>query len=140
MTDARAMKREAGEPDRAMLPLALRTFIGTMLSRTNARAVWCAAITPAVAAWALLVPGAGAVAAAWTLVLTETLLFAGAALMVLRRTGVSPLPRFQLAILAATLLFLAVMVPTTGDWPLLLGVALGLAAAPFLKRALGHQG
>jgi 1,4-dihydroxy-2-naphthoate octaprenyltransferase len=76
----------------------------------------------------------GAMAAAWALVVTETVLFAGQALLVARRTGVAPLPPLQLAAFCfAALLIVLLTIPNSADWLLLAGIALGIAAGAFFR-------
>ncbi|MHC4549573.1 MAG: hypothetical protein ACYTEZ_12440 [Planctomycetota bacterium] len=121
----------------AMLPLALRSYVGNLLSRRATRAIWCIALAAHVTILACFVPGYGAAAAAWAVVVGETLLFAGEALVVARRTGVTPMPLLQLASFAcAALIVLLLTIPNSADWMLLAGIALGIATgAFFLPRA-----
>jgi hypothetical protein len=123
----------------ALLPLALRTFVGTLLSPGIGRLVLTYTAAMHVAVLVLLLPAFGAPVAAWSLVGAETLLFVGSALIVARRTGVTPFPTLQLgALFAAIVLLATVCVPGTPQWPLLVlilcGVALGAVLFPRMQR------
>jgi hypothetical protein len=118
----------------AMFPLALRSSIGHLLARRTTRVIWCLALAIHITLLASFVPKYGAMAAAWALVVTETILFAGQALLVARRTGVAPLPPLQLAAFCcAALLIVLLTIPHSADWLLLAGIALGIAAGTFFR-------
>jgi hypothetical protein len=118
----------------AMFPLALRSSIGHLLARRTTRVIWCLALAIHITLLASFVPKYGAMAAAWALVVTETILFAGQALLVARRTGVAPLPPLQLAAFCcAALLIVLLTIPHSADWLLLAGIALGIAAGAFFR-------
>jgi hypothetical protein len=118
----------------AMFPLALRSSIGHLLARKTTRVIWCLALAIHLTILASFVPMYGAMAAAWALVVTETVLFAGQALLVARRTGVAPLPPLQLAAFCfAALLIVLLTIPNSADWLLLAGIALGIAAGAFFR-------
>jgi hypothetical protein len=118
----------------AMFPLALRSCIGHLLARRTTRMIWCLALAVHITILASFVPKYGSMAAAWALVITETVLFAGQALLVARRTGVAPLPPLQLAAFCcAALLIVLLTIPNAADWLLLCGIALGVAAGAFFR-------
>jgi hypothetical protein len=118
----------------AMFPLALRSSIGHLLGRRTTRVIWCFALAVHLVILAGFVPTYGVMAAAWALVVTETILFAGQALLVARRTGVTPLPPLQLAAFCcAALLTVLLTIPNSADWLLLAGIALGIAAGAFFR-------
>ncbi|MHC4730199.1 MAG: hypothetical protein ACYS6Z_06340 [Planctomycetota bacterium] len=118
----------------AMFPLALRSSIGHLLARKTTRVIWCLALAVHITILASFVPTYGAMAAAWALVVTETILFAGQALLVARRTGVTPLPPVQLAAFCcAALLIVLLTIPNSAGWLLLAGIALGIAAGAFFR-------
>jgi len=118
----------------AMFPLALRSCIGHLLARRTTRMIWCLALAVHITILASFVPKYGAMAAAWALAISETVLFAGQALLVARRTGVAPLPPLQLAAFCcAALLIVLLTIPNSADWLLLGGIALGVAAGAFFR-------
>jgi hypothetical protein len=122
----------------AMFPLALRSSIGHLLARRTTRAIWCLALAIHIAILATFVPKYGAMAAAWAVVVTETMLFAGQALLVARRTGVTPMPPLRLAgFCCAALLIVLLTIPNSVDWLLLAGIALGVAAGAFFRPRKG---
>jgi hypothetical protein len=118
----------------AMFPLALRSCIGHLLARKTTRAIWCLGLAVHLTILASFVPRYGAMAAAWGLVVTETILFAGQALLAARRTGVTPLPPLQMAgFCCAALLIVLLTIPNSVDWLLLSGIALGVAAGALFR-------
>jgi len=119
----------------ALLPLALRVYIGTLLSKNASTLAWTFSSIAHLSILAFLVPTYGAAAAAWGLVVGETVLFASTTYVVARRTGAMPLPRLPLAICAAlTVVIVAWAFPVEVDWLLVAGIALGFAAGPWVWR------
>jgi len=115
----------------AMLPMALRSYAGQMLAPASKQKLWLLVASFEAVGMLLLVPSHGAVAAAWLLVVGETVLFIGSALTIAERTGVDPYPHRALAVGgAAAALVAAVAVPATNPIVLILifvfGALLGL--------------
>jgi len=107
----------------ACVPLALRTFALQLLTPRKTRLLWSVVALFHVAAVIAFVPSHGAMAAAWIVVASESMLLAGAATLIAKRTGVSPFPTRTLAVGAGTaLLICAAAVPGTGIWPFLVTV------------------
>jgi len=113
----------------AMLPLALRSYMGSLMSVRASRALWCLAAALNLAVLGFFAPEHGAIAAAWAVVAAETTLFAGSALVVSRRTGVTPLPLVQLACLLLGAVVVTLLTIPGPDYTLLIGVVLGFAGA-----------
>ena len=117
----------------AMLPLALRTYAGNLLSHHASWRLWALAVSVHVAALAAFVPSHGAMAAAWAMVGSETLLFLGSAAVIARRTGVSPFPTLHMAGLAgAAILLCALTVPSSSEWPFLVAILFGTGCGAIL--------
>ncbi len=113
----------------AMLPLALRSYLLTLLAERTARAIWSLAVAVELLLLAALVPAHGALGAAWAAVAAETILFGCSAFVVARKTGVAPLPQLQFGGLAcAMVLVLLLTLRGDADFLLLGGIALGVAA------------
>lgn len=120
----------------ALLPLALRAYLGQLLSAREARVIWFFCIFVHLGLVALLAPPFGPVGAAWALVGAETLLFASAALTLTRRTTEFPFTvgHFS-ALVSAALLVVTLTVPKTDEWPFLAAMAAGAAVgAMFFPR------
>ncbi|MEM8884464.1 MAG: hypothetical protein AAGD14_10360 [Planctomycetota bacterium] len=116
----------------ACLPIALRSFGLNLLSPRSVRSLWVLVSFFHVAALAAFVPKLGPLAAAWAVVVSETMLLVGVALLIARRTGVAPFPVQSYAIGgAACLLLFALAVPGAGIWPIIVAV-IGATAASVL--------
>jgi len=120
----------------ALFPMALRSYAGTLLSRREMRAIWGYGVAIHLMLLGLLVPGHGAAAAAWALVIAETILFGGSALVIARRTGVAPLPLLPAAVaVMVAAMFGATTIPDSPELPFLAAVLIGAAAgAAFFPR------
>ena len=113
----------------ACLPIALRSFGLHLLSVRQARNLWLLAAFFHLAALAAFVPPFGALAAAWTVVISETLLLVGVGMLIARRTGVVPFPmQTYVSGAAASLLLFALAIPNTGIWPVLVALVCATAA------------
>lgn len=113
----------------AMLPLALRSYLLSLLAERTARAIWSLAVAVELLLLAALVPSHGAIGAAWAAVTAETILFGCSAFVVARKTGVAPLPQLQLGGLAcAMVLVLLLTLRGDADFLLLGGIVVGVAA------------
>jgi hypothetical protein len=113
----------------AMLPLALRTYLLTLLAQRTARAVWSLALAVELLLLAALATAHGPLGAAWAAVVAETVLFACSAFIVARRTGVAPLAQLQLLGLAcAMILVLFLTLRGDADFLLLGGIVVGVVA------------
>ncbi|MHC4938518.1 MAG: hypothetical protein ACYTHK_06080 [Planctomycetota bacterium] len=114
----------------ACLPIALRSFGMHLISPRTLRYLWVLAAFFHLAALAAFVPFFGAMAAAWTVVVAETLLLVGLGMLITLRTGVAPFPLQTLAIgSAASLLLFALAIPGTGVWPVIVALVCGTGAA-----------
>ncbi|MHC4952474.1 MAG: hypothetical protein ACYTGZ_01170 [Planctomycetota bacterium] len=119
----------------ACVPLALRTFALHLLSPRKTTSLWMIVAFFHMAALAAFVPAHGAMAAAWIVVASETMLLAGAATVIARSTGVSPFPRRTLAVGAGSALLLcALAIPGTGLWPILVTIVVAAVTAIFFWR------
>lgn len=120
----------------AMVPLALRSYLLSLLGERVARAIWCLTVAIELLLLTALVAAHGAHGAAWAVVVAEAILFGCSAFVVARKTGVAPLPQLQLVGLAcAMVLVLFLTLRGDADFLLLGGIALGVAAgALFLPR------
>ncbi|HEX5135646.1 MAG TPA: hypothetical protein VFY93_01650 [Planctomycetota bacterium] len=113
----------------AMLPLALRTYLLTLLAERTARAIWSLAVAVELMLLAALVTAHGPIGAAWAAVVAETTLFACSAFVVARRTGVAPLAQLQLLGLACTMVLVLFLTLRGGlDFLLLGGIVVGVVA------------
>ena len=121
----------------AMLPLALRSYAGQMLSPVASTKLWLLVASFEAVGMLMLVPGHGAVAGAWLMVVGETVLFVGSALTIAERTGVDPYPHRALAVGgAAAALVAAVAVPASNPVVLALIFVFGaLLAVIFLVNS-----
>lgn len=112
----------------AMLPLALRSYLLSLLSERVSRAIWALAVAIELLLLASLAAH-GALGAAWAVVVAETTLFGCSAYVVARKTGVAPLPQLQLGGLAcAMVLVLLLTLRGDADFLLLGGIVVGVAA------------
>ncbi len=113
----------------AMVPLAFRSYLLSLLGERIARAIWSLAVAIELLLLVALVTANGALGAAWAAVVAETILFACSAFVVARKTGVAPLPQLQLLGLACVMV-LVVFLTLRGDADFLLlgGIALGVVA------------
>jgi len=119
----------------AMLPVALRSLCMHMVSTRSTRTLWMLAAFFHGAALAAFVPAFGAMAAAWIVVVVETMLLAGVGMLIARRAGVKPFPVQAYATgSAAALLLFAMAVPGTGLWPILVALVCGAGAAAVFGR------
>ncbi|MCK6459810.1 MAG: hypothetical protein L6Q95_07930 [Planctomycetes bacterium] len=120
----------------AMLPLALRAYLLTLLEERTARAIWSLAVAIELLLLVALATSHGPLGAAWAAVVAEMALFGGAAFVVARRTGVAPLAQLQLGGLAcAMVLVLFLTLRGDADFLLLGGIVVGvLAGALFWPR------
>jgi len=120
----------------ALFPMALRSYAGTLLSRKEMRAIWGYGVAVHLMLLGLLVPGHGAATAAWALVTAETILFAGSALVIARRTGVAPFPLLPAAVaVMVAAMFAATTIPDSPELPFLAAVLIGAATgAAFFPR------
>jgi hypothetical protein len=110
-----------------LLPLTLRVYMGQLLSPSARTEMWSIAAAANGLILLLFVPFFGAVAAAAALVLGETVLFVGSAMVIADRTGVAPCPRPRIAVAAGAVLLLGPLaIPAGGIW--LLVILLGLGA------------
>jgi hypothetical protein len=113
----------------AIVPLALRAYLLSLLGERVARTIWCLAVAVELLLLAALVASHGALGAAWAAVVAEMILFGGSAYVVSRKTGVTPLPQLQLLGLAcAMVLVLFLTLRGDTDFLLLGGIALGVVA------------
>ncbi len=113
----------------AMLPLALRSYLLSLLAGRTVRAIWSLAVAVEMVLLAALVSSHGPLGAAWAAVTAETILFGCSAFVVARKTGVTPLPQLQLGGLAcAMVLVLLLTLRGDADFLLLGGIVLGVAA------------
>jgi hypothetical protein len=113
----------------AMLPLALRTYLLTLLAQRTARAIWSLAVAIELLLLAALASAYGPLGAAWAAVVAETVLFGCSAFVVARRTGVAPLAQLQLLGLAcAMILVLFLTLRGDADFLLLGGIIVGVVA------------
>lgn len=107
----------------ACLPIALRCFGMNLMSGRSLRNLWILAAFFHAAALAAFVPTFGPVAAAWTIVVSETMLTLGMGVLIMGRTGFAPFPMQRFAIAAAaSLMLFAVAIPGTGIWPILVAL------------------
>jgi hypothetical protein len=120
----------------ALLPAAVRAYIGNLLSSGTTHALWIFCVTAHVTLLAVLAPTYGAVGAAWALVITETLLFAGTSVSIARRTGESPFTVGHFtAVVAAGLMLISITIPSTPEWIFLVAMVAGaVAGAIFFPR------
>jgi len=120
----------------ALLPIAVRTYIGSLLSSGTTHALWIFCVIAHVTLLAMLAPVHGAIGAAWALVITETLLFAGTSVAIARRTGESPFTVGHFtAVVAAGLMLISITIPETPEWIFLVAMAAGaVAGAVFFPR------
>lgn len=117
----------------AILPLFLRTYIGNLLSPAARRANWVYALLLHVALLGLFVDWYRIRAAAWCIVIAETVMFVAAALVVSRRTGVTPVPSALFALVSGAVLLLCMLsLPRTAEWPFLAAIGLGMAVGAVL--------
>jgi len=113
----------------AMVPLALRSYLLSLLGERISRAIWTLAVAIELLLLVALVPGNGALGAAWAAVVAETILFGCSAFVVARKTGVTPLPQVQLLGVACVMvLVLFLTLRGDADFLLLGGIALGVVA------------
>jgi hypothetical protein len=113
----------------AMVPLALRSYLLSLLGERVARAIWCLAVSIELLLLTALVAAHGATGAAWAAVVAEAVLFGCSAFVVARKTGVAPLPQLQLVGLACVMVLVLVLtLRGDADFLLLGGIALGVAA------------
>ncbi|MHC4848259.1 MAG: hypothetical protein ACYTEG_07380 [Planctomycetota bacterium] len=123
----------------ACLPIAMRSFGMHLVSTRTMRNLWFLVAFFHVAALAAFVPPFGAIAAAWVVVVSETLLLVGVGMLIARRTGVKPFPMQTFAVgSAAALMLFALAVPNTGFWPVIVALVCGTGAAVLFwpKRGL----
>ncbi len=117
----------------ALFPLALRSYADNLLPRLSARSLWALVACGHAAALAAFVPAYGPIAAAWTFVASETVLFAISALLIARSTGVAPFPTAQLAgAIGAVLVLCALSLPGNSEWPFLVSIVFGAACGALL--------
>jgi hypothetical protein len=113
----------------AMLPLALRSYLLSLLAERTARTIWSLAVAVELLLLAAFAMAHGALGAAWAAVVAETILFGCSAFVVARRTGVAPLAQLQFGGLAcAMVLVLFLTLRADADFLLLGGIALGVVA------------
>lgn len=113
----------------AMLPLALRSYLLSLLAARTARAIWSLAVAVELLLLAAFVTAHGPLGAAWAAVVAETILFGCSAFVIARRTGVAPLAQLQLGgIACAMVLVLFLTLRADADFLLLGGIALGVVA------------
>lgn len=117
----------------AMVPLALRSYLLTLLAERTARAIWSLAVALELLLLATLATAHGPLGAAWAAVVAESALFACSAFVVARRTGVAPLAQLQLGGLAcAMVLVLFLTLRGDADFLLLGGIIVGVVAGALL--------
>ncbi len=107
----------------ACLPIALRCFGMNLMSGRSKRNLWVLTAFFHAAALAAFVPTFGPLAAAWTIVVSETMLVVGIGALVMGRAGFAPFPMQKFVIAsAASLMLFAVAIPGTGLWPILVAL------------------
>jgi hypothetical protein len=113
----------------AMLPLALRCYLLSLLGGRVARTIWALAVAVELVSLAALVTPHGALGAAWAAVAAETVLFGCSAFVVARKTGVAPLPQLQLGgLVCAMVLVVLLTLRGDADFLLLCGIVVGVVA------------
>lgn len=120
----------------AVLPMSLRSYSGQMLSPTARRKLWMIAAAFQAVALLVLVPTKGMLAAPWLLVVSETVLFVGTALVISERSGITGYSRERVAAaVVGSLLLGAVALPgSTILYILLVGVFAALVGIIWLPR------
>ena len=107
----------------ACLPIALRCFGMNLMSGRSMRHLWLLVAFFHAAALAAFVPAFGPIAAAWTVVVSETMLLLGIGVLIMGRTGFAPFPMQKFVVgAAASLMLFAVAIPGTGLWPVLVAL------------------
>jgi hypothetical protein len=122
----------------AVLPLCLRSYSDPMLSSDARRKLWGTVAAFQAIALLLVVPSNGPIAAAWIVVVCETVLFVGTSLIISERSGANVYQREQVAAgIGAGTILASIALPGSTVLYLVLAAVLGaLMALIYLpKRA-----